>query len=81
MHVWKAISLRGFSKVLAAVVAGIICVGAAGSAERGRVVRVGLYENPPKIFSAPDGTPSGILIELLSEIARLALPLLVRSNQ
>lgn len=33
-------------------------------------VRVGIYENPPKIFTGRDGTPSGIMIELLEEIAR-----------
>ena len=34
-----------------------------------REVRVGIYENPPKIFSEKDGKPSGILIDLLVEIA------------
>ncbi len=35
-----------------------------------RQVRVGLYENPPKIFTAPDGRASGIQIELLEAIAK-----------
>ena len=34
-----------------------------------REVRVGVYENEPKIFAGPDGQPSGILGDLLSEIA------------
>ncbi|MFA5372243.1 MAG: transporter substrate-binding domain-containing protein, partial [Sideroxydans sp.] len=34
-----------------------------------REVRVGVYENPPKVFTAAGGQPSGILIELLHEIA------------
>ena len=34
-----------------------------------REVRVGVYENEPKVFTAAGGQPSGILIELLQEIA------------
>jgi PAS domain S-box-containing protein len=36
-----------------------------------RVVRVGLYENPPKLTTGPQGQPSGIMGDLLSEMARL----------
>ncbi|MDE2418957.1 MAG: EAL domain-containing protein [Burkholderiales bacterium] len=36
-----------------------------------REVRVGVYQNEPKIFMGADGQPSGILGELLVEIARL----------
>lgn len=39
---------------------------AAGSSE---VVRVGLYQNPPKIFRTSQGTPSGFFIDILNEIA------------
>jgi diguanylate cyclase (GGDEF)-like protein/PAS domain S-box-containing protein len=35
-----------------------------------REVRVGLYQNAPKIFRADDGQPSGILVDLLEEIAK-----------
>ena len=35
-----------------------------------REVRVGVYENPPKITLGQDGQPSGILGDLLQEIAR-----------
>lgn len=33
------------------------------------VVRVGLYQNPPKIFRSSQGTPSGFFIDILNEIA------------
>ncbi|WP_144244118.1 diguanylate cyclase domain-containing protein [Nitrincola sp. A-D6] len=33
-------------------------------------VRIGVYENPPKIMLGPDGQPSGILGELILEIAK-----------
>jgi PAS domain S-box-containing protein len=36
-----------------------------------RVVRVGVYENPPKLQAGPKGQPSGILGDLLVEVARL----------
>ena len=35
-----------------------------------RLVRVGVYDNPPKIQAGPQGQPSGILGELLVEVAR-----------
>lgn len=36
-----------------------------------RVVRVGVYENPPKLLADAQGRPSGILGDLLREVARL----------
>ncbi len=33
-------------------------------------VRVGLYENPTKIFTMPDGKASGIMVDILEEIAK-----------
>ncbi len=33
-------------------------------------VRVGLYQNPPKVFIDENGNPSGIFVDLLDEIAR-----------
>ena len=35
-----------------------------------REIRVGVYQNEPKIFMGSDGQPSGILGDLLTEIAR-----------
>lgn len=34
-----------------------------------RDVRVGLYENYPKVFTSENGTPSGIFVDILSSIA------------
>ena len=34
-----------------------------------REIRVGLYDNPPKIFREADGRPAGILVDLLAPIA------------
>jgi len=36
-----------------------------------REVRVGVYENPPKLLAGPSGHPSGILGDILQELARL----------
>lgn len=36
-----------------------------------RVVRVGVYENPPKLLAGPQGQPSGILGDLLHEVAQV----------
>ncbi len=35
-----------------------------------RVIAVGLYENPPKVYTDANGHPSGLFVELLNEIAR-----------
>jgi len=37
----------------------------------GREVRVGLYENAPKVYTAPNGRPAGLFVELMDEMARL----------
>ena len=34
-----------------------------------RIVRVGLYENPPKVYTAESGHPAGLFVELLQEMA------------
>ena len=35
-----------------------------------RKVSVGLYENPPKVYTNENGQPAGLFVELLNEIAR-----------
>ncbi len=55
--------------VLFSLLCGILPSAAPAQGER-RVVRVGVYDNAPKIFLAPDGKPSGIFIDLIAHIAR-----------
>ena len=40
------------------------------NAEKNREVRVGLNQNPPKIYRDQDGEAAGFFIDLLREIAR-----------
>jgi diguanylate cyclase (GGDEF)-like protein/PAS domain S-box-containing protein len=47
-----------------------MALSGAGVQAQTREVRVGVYENEPKIFLGPDGNISGILGDLLTEIAR-----------
>ena len=63
---WSALGF-GFGLLAALAVAALFF--AAG--EERRTVVVGLYENPPKIYSGTDGKPAGLFIELLEEMARL----------
>ncbi|WP_232020361.1 transporter substrate-binding domain-containing protein [Methylocaldum marinum] len=42
-----------------------------GGAGSQRVVAVGLYENAPKVYTAENGRPAGLFVELLNEIARI----------
>ncbi|HET6719466.1 MAG TPA: response regulator, partial [Rhodocyclaceae bacterium] len=53
-----------------AAVAWTWIVGPSGSLHR-RTVTVGLYENAPKVFTAANGRPSGLFVELLNEVARI----------
>ena len=39
-------------------------------AREARVVRIGYYENPPKLFHGPQGVPKGIFPEILAIIAK-----------
>ncbi|WP_342131667.1 EAL domain-containing protein [Hydrogenophaga sp. OTU3427] len=46
-----------------------LCVAASAQAQA-RVVRVGVYHNPPKIMAGEGGQPSGILGDVLREMAQ-----------
>ena len=54
-----------YLRFLLHALAGLLLAGAAWAQD----VSVGLYENEPKIFTAADGKPAGILVDLLQEIA------------
>jgi signal transduction histidine kinase/DNA-binding response OmpR family regulator/HPt (histidine-containing phosphotransfer) domain-containing protein len=54
--------------LLTLVVAG--CEGFGGPSEQ-RSVRVGLYENAPKVYTADNGRPAGLFVELLNAMARI----------
>lgn len=38
---------------------------------KGQHVKVGVYQNPPKVFTDTKGNPQGIFIDILDEIARI----------
>ncbi len=54
--------------VLTALCLVLAMAGSGGAAERG--VRVGIYDNPPKVFIDESGRPAGIFVDILSEVAR-----------
>ncbi|MEW5718266.1 MAG: transporter substrate-binding domain-containing protein, partial [Chloroflexota bacterium] len=59
---------RWICHICAAMV--VLAAVAAGPVDRAdRMVRVGVYQNKPKIFMDENGRASGFLIELLEEIA------------
>jgi diguanylate cyclase (GGDEF)-like protein len=53
--------------LLAVLLAGLLFVHRTPAAP---VVRVGIYENPPKIYTLSDGRPAGLFIDLLLPIAQ-----------
>jgi ABC-type amino acid transport substrate-binding protein len=61
--------------VLLALLAGggllvLAACGDMGRASAGREVRVGLYQNAPKVYTAEDGQPAGLFVELIDAAAR-----------
>lgn len=52
------------------IIALAVFFSAGVSAAYARTVRVGLYENEPKIFTNDEGKPSGIFVDLLNAIAK-----------
>ena len=48
----------------------VLALGATAAMAQPREVRVGVYQNEPKIFAGPDGNPSGIFGDLLQNMAR-----------
>ena len=55
------------ASVVAALVVG--CEDLFGPSAR-RPVTVGLYENPPKIFTTETGEPAGLFVEIIEAVAR-----------
>lgn len=53
----------------ALVALAILCTFVPSAAAEPRTVRVGLYENAPKVFTDEDGNPSGIFVDILQAIA------------
>jgi len=60
--------LHVFRIVSGLFAATVLSVGSAHAEPR--QIRIGLYENPPKIFTMADGQASGIMVEILDEIAK-----------
>lgn len=48
----------------------VLLLSLPASADPGRVVRVGVYENKPKVFTDKAGRASGLFIEIVQEIAK-----------
>jgi len=55
-------------KIYITVIA-VAAFAAAGAASRAETVRVGLYQNMPKVFTDEQGRASGIFIDLLDKMA------------
>ena len=63
-RVW--IAVLALAAVVAVAVAAVAVLRPTGEQ---RTVRVGLYENAPKIYTGPDGNPQGLFPDVLEDIA------------
>jgi signal transduction histidine kinase len=67
LHVlYKGLRLTG----LILVPVFFLCGDISSAANGGRTVRVGVYENAPKIFTSESGKPAGIFIDIIENIAK-----------
>jgi len=48
----------------------VLSLGVPFAQAENRVVRVGVYENAPKVFTSEKGRPSGIFIDIIEDIAK-----------
>lgn len=48
----------------------LLCLGASSAFAEDRVVKVGVYENEPKVFTDISGRPAGIFIDIIEHIAK-----------
>jgi signal transduction histidine kinase len=55
---------------IAAVVVSWAAPATASIPANDRIVRVGIYENAPKIFTSESGVPSGIFVDIITDIAK-----------
>lgn len=59
----------GYFIIVAAFFWALSVQAAANEAGRGETVTVGIYENAPKVFTAENGRPAGIFIDIINHIA------------
>lgn len=64
-------AMRLAALVLAAGIAAwqVGCTQRASPEPAERTLRIGVYENPPKVYTDGEGKPAGLFVELLEEIA------------
>lgn len=67
-YLLRSLVFRVFGSVLPAL---SLMLSASSVFAQERVVRLGIYENPPKLLLGQDGRPDGILGDLISRIAAL----------
>jgi PAS domain S-box-containing protein len=63
-------SLRYFFLKLSVILLTFSCFGITSVKAEDRVVRIGVYENAPKVFTSESGKPSGIFIDIIEDIAK-----------
>ena len=59
----------GYCIIIAAVFWALTVQAAANESGRNETVTVGIYENAPKVFTAENGRPAGIFIDIVEHIA------------
>ena len=62
--------MNRYCKVLHLLVAIILFCCVLYPAAAARKVRVGVYQNPPKVFTSEDGKPAGIFIDVINYVAQ-----------
>lgn len=69
LSIWLLTILRLFTK-LTALLFFLLLISNISFSKPERIVRVGVYQNEPKIYLDQTGKPSGLFVEFLNEIAK-----------
>lgn len=58
-----------FRSTLLTVLFALFCLGVLSARAETQVIKIGVYENAPKIFTSESGSPAGIFIDIIEHIA------------
>ncbi len=70
----QVIASRGrgalFVALLVHAIGGLIAVPSTWASDTERVLQIGLYQNEPKVYIQGDGSPAGLFVDILGEMAQ-----------
>lgn len=69
IQVEKRVGPRNLGVILVSLMVLLGCLGSRLAHADNQVVKIGIYENAPKVFTAPSGKAAGIFVDIIESIA------------